>query len=108
MAETSPREHRDEDAARHHERRETERYLVAHPSGGVLVDLGPWDVFEARYGARVEHRVHEVPGFGIGHPREEHRHEHRAHLVIGELSAHVEVDGREELFARELASISLL
>ena len=42
--------------------------LSPTPPVECLSNLGPRDVFEVRHGARVEHRVHEVPSLGIGHP----------------------------------------
>ena len=84
VSEPATAHHRHRYAARGDERREADRDLVADAARRVLVDLRAGHRREIEDAPRMQHRLGERDRLDVVEAAEEHRHQERRHLVVGE------------------------
>ena len=107
VPEAAPRHHRDGDAAGGDERRQDQGHLVADAAGRVFVDArrGPAVEVEALSGG--EHGVGEGGELVPLETAQEHRHEERGHLVVGDAPGGVGGDQRRPLLGAQRPAVAL-
>ena len=86
VTEPATAHHRHRHAARGDERREADRDLVADAARRVLVDLRAGHGREVEDAPGMQHRLGERDRLDVVEAAEEHGHQERRHLVVGERS----------------------
>ncbi len=79
-------DHRHHRPAGGHHRCQRDADLVAHPPGGVLVNLGPGHLGEIEHVSRVQHGLGPRSQLTVVEAVEIHGHQQSGHLVVGDLA----------------------
>ena len=93
---------------RGHHRHQHQTGLIAHAACGVLVGGNARDTAEIQCLTGAHHFHRQMQGLLGVHATEEHRHQKRGHLVIGNGSLGIAIYNEMDLFLGQLAAITLL
>ena len=102
VTEAPSRHHRNGHAAGRDHGRKRDAYLVANPAGGVLVDLGGWDMVQLKNlaGPKRSKLVDREP-------TDEDGHQEGGHLIVGDTIGGVLRDDPLQFIGEKSAAVSL-